>query len=302
MIIFFLLLTTTHGFSWFPVDTTSNIKNHRGMYHTSILEHPVIITKDLSVFQDSCGHRGVPLHIGTETKNSIICKYHGWTYDTETGLSSNGMNCLKRYKSEIRNNILWINLKNHTETLNAPYFDAEITKRDLAIPWNYVMTNNMDFSHLKTTHQNTIGSTAETPIATSFHKETQDMTYFFEDESQIYFKFLEPCSIYSCYIGNSGKKAFEQIVHVIPLTRNSTRILYQQKSIFSYVCNLPFGKKLFEQYIQKIISEDNFILEKQLENYKKLGDVDWNQHSDLDKLTYYFDRKWLSENPLPWFK
>lgn len=112
-------------------------------------------------------------------------------------------------------------------------------------------------------------------------------------------------------------KVYEQLAKIVPLTKYSTRILYQQK-----FQNLPSLSITFNNIVTGIIQEDINIIEEQFNNHKKflkkydinvnnqneydpnkINSFDWNNVCEMDKLPYYWHNVWLPNNydKMPWF-
>ena len=62
----------------------------RGTLHKAmLLETPLVIGRDADgrafALQDSCPHRGMPLHCGRFDGRQVECGYHGWKFDVHSG-------------------------------------------------------------------------------------------------------------------------------------------------------------------------------------------------------------------------
>ena len=62
----------------------------RGTLHkATLLETPLVIGRDADgrpfALQDTCPHRGMPLHCGQFDGRQVECGYHGWKFDAQTG-------------------------------------------------------------------------------------------------------------------------------------------------------------------------------------------------------------------------
>ena len=61
---------------------------------------------------DECPHAGAPLHNGIVRGDELMCAWHGWTFDLETGETPvNEHTPLHFYPVELRDGIVYISLK-----------------------------------------------------------------------------------------------------------------------------------------------------------------------------------------------
>src|SRR5919202_6526566 len=72
---------------------------------------------DVAVFRDgervwavdaACPHAGNPLVEGDLLGTTLVCAFHGWRFDLETGACLLGDEAVRRYEAEIRGDELWI--------------------------------------------------------------------------------------------------------------------------------------------------------------------------------------------------
>src|SRR5215467_8730313 len=72
---------------WYPVTWSHRIANKP--LAVQMLDESIMLLRDkgrVYAFLDQCPHRGVPLSIGRqEFPRTWTCRYHGWTFDLETG-------------------------------------------------------------------------------------------------------------------------------------------------------------------------------------------------------------------------
>ena len=68
-----------------PSDRLGSSTLHKAM----LLETPLVIGRDAEgrvfALQDTCPHRGMPLHCGQFDGRQVECGYHGWRFDVQTG-------------------------------------------------------------------------------------------------------------------------------------------------------------------------------------------------------------------------
>ncbi|PWJ38638.1 glutamate synthase-related protein [Sediminitomix flava] len=82
--------------------------------------------ENISVLYGRCLHRGALMSDGRIEGNNIICGVHGWDYCYDTGISEyNNNEALYKFKSEIRDDFVWIDedeinefLKKHPQPFN----------------------------------------------------------------------------------------------------------------------------------------------------------------------------------------
>lgn len=58
----------------------------------------------------ACPHAGNPLVDGELLGPTLVCAYHGWRFDLETGACLHGEAPLRRYATEVRAGEVWIDL------------------------------------------------------------------------------------------------------------------------------------------------------------------------------------------------
>lgn len=59
---------------------------------------------------NACPHAGNPLVEGELLGLTLVCAYHGWRFDLETGACLLGDEPLRRYPAEIRDGQVWVDL------------------------------------------------------------------------------------------------------------------------------------------------------------------------------------------------
>jgi nitrite reductase/ring-hydroxylating ferredoxin subunit len=58
----------------------------------------------------ACPHAGNPLVEGDVLGTTLVCAFHGWRFDLETGACLLGELPVRRYPAELRDGELWIDL------------------------------------------------------------------------------------------------------------------------------------------------------------------------------------------------
>jgi nitrite reductase/ring-hydroxylating ferredoxin subunit len=57
---------------------------------------------------NACPHEGNPLFEGDVLGPTLVCAYHGWRFDLETGACVVGDEPVRRYPAEERDGAVWI--------------------------------------------------------------------------------------------------------------------------------------------------------------------------------------------------
>ncbi|MGC1310566.1 MAG: Rieske 2Fe-2S domain-containing protein [Phormidesmis sp.] len=118
---------------WYPIAFSQDVQNTP--IAATLLDQRLVIwrtTAGISVANDICLHRGVPLSMGHTEKDQIICKYHGFHYDAAgqcTRIPANpdahipAKLCLKTYPVKEAYGLVWTTLTGHETDENAlPYY------------------------------------------------------------------------------------------------------------------------------------------------------------------------------------
>jgi phenylpropionate dioxygenase-like ring-hydroxylating dioxygenase large terminal subunit len=161
---------------WYPV-TWSRCIGARP-YATQLLGDRVMLRRErgrVYAFYDQCPHRGIPLSVGRqEFPGTWSCRYHGWTFDLETGVLKAALTdgpdspiCgkvrVRTYPVEERAGLVWIWMGHEApsvpveadipEEFLAP--DAQIVAR-IAVRkgnWRLAAENGYDDAHAKYLHR-----------------------------------------------------------------------------------------------------------------------------------------------------
>jgi nitrite reductase/ring-hydroxylating ferredoxin subunit len=57
---------------------------------------------------NTCPHEGNPLVEGDVLGPTLVCAYHGWRFDLETGACLFGDEPVRRYAAEERDGVVWV--------------------------------------------------------------------------------------------------------------------------------------------------------------------------------------------------
>jgi nitrite reductase/ring-hydroxylating ferredoxin subunit len=57
---------------------------------------------------NACPHAGNPLVHGDVLGRTVVCAYHGWRFDLESGSCLAGEEAVRRYPAELRDGCVWV--------------------------------------------------------------------------------------------------------------------------------------------------------------------------------------------------
>jgi nitrite reductase/ring-hydroxylating ferredoxin subunit len=66
------------------------------------------VNDEIHAIENTCPHEGNPLVEGEVLGTMIVCAYHGWRFDLETGACLHGEEPVRRYPVEVRNGLIRI--------------------------------------------------------------------------------------------------------------------------------------------------------------------------------------------------
>src|SRR5262249_30182300 len=76
--------TRIFGRTWQPVGRLEQVRNAGDYFTSSVAGTPIVVVRDraggLRAFYNVCRHRAGPVAVGCRTRQSLTCRYHGWTY------------------------------------------------------------------------------------------------------------------------------------------------------------------------------------------------------------------------------
>src|SRR5262249_18309393 len=161
---------------WYPVTWSHKIGKQPLRFQ--LLGDPLMFYREqgkVYAFYDQCPHRGIPLSVGRqEFPGTWSCRYHGWTFDFETGVLKAALTdgpdspiCgkvrVKTYPVEERAGLVWAWMGEGTPTVPVeddipPAFlgqDAVIVGRISTRKgnWRYAAENGFDEAHAKYLHR-----------------------------------------------------------------------------------------------------------------------------------------------------
>jgi len=90
---------------WHKVD----LQDDRGVVEVDG-EQIVVIRSEGRVYAlaNSCPHEGNPLVEGDVLGPTLVCAYHGWRFDLDTGACLFGEEPVRRYPVEVRDGEVWV--------------------------------------------------------------------------------------------------------------------------------------------------------------------------------------------------
>jgi phenylpropionate dioxygenase-like ring-hydroxylating dioxygenase large terminal subunit len=161
---------------WYPVTWSRSIGRRPAA--VQLLGQPVMFRREqgkVYAFHDVCPHRGIPLSVGRqEFPGTWSCRYHGWTFDVETGVLKAALTdgpdspiCgkvrLRTYPVEERAGLVWVWMGAEAPTVPV---EADIPEDFLAPDavvvgriserkgnWRYAAENGFDDAHAKYLHR-----------------------------------------------------------------------------------------------------------------------------------------------------
>lgn len=160
---------------WYPIMWSWNLG--RKPAAIQLCGEPIVLVREgdkaYALF-DQCPHRGVPLSVGRqEFPGTWTCRYHGWTYDLETGILKAvltdgpdspicGKVRVKTYPVEERAGLIWIYMGENDPPPVETDIPEELLHPDAVIlgritiqkgNWRYACENGIDEGHAKYLHR-----------------------------------------------------------------------------------------------------------------------------------------------------
>ncbi|MBX3061341.1 MAG: aromatic ring-hydroxylating dioxygenase subunit alpha [Anaerolineae bacterium] len=133
-------------------------------------------------WKDLCIHRGVRLSLGEiQNENSLMCPYHGWTYNAEGRCISIPAHPdqqppekarVEAYHAKVERDLIWVCLGTPPDyTAPFPEWDDQTYRRILCGPYVFkahgprIVENFLDVGHFPFVHENTLGTRERPEIA-----------------------------------------------------------------------------------------------------------------------------------------
>ena len=170
--------------TWQPVGRLDDLARIGDFFSCEVLDQPLVLVRnnrgELRAFYNVCPHRAAVVAQGRGNRNSLQCKYHGWTYDLDGKLlrapEFEGVRnwnkdevCLQPIQVEAWGPWVFVNLDPDAESLSTTYgeihkeicsagFDLEkmrlVERRDYVIDcnWKVYVDNYLEGYHLPIAH------------------------------------------------------------------------------------------------------------------------------------------------------
>jgi phenylpropionate dioxygenase-like ring-hydroxylating dioxygenase large terminal subunit len=167
---------------WHVVAHAPDLKEGQPMA-VRLLEEDLVLWRigaTIHAWQDLCVHRGTRLSLGKVENETLICPYHGWTYD-QTG------HCVrfpahpnqkppataraKVYRAQQRYNWIWVTMGNPTRDIpEFPQWDDPAFHKIHCGPYHYrasgprAIENFLDVTHFPFVHTGLLGDPAHAEV------------------------------------------------------------------------------------------------------------------------------------------
>ena len=253
---------------------------------------PVVIIRSIKgifAYEDYCPHRGLALSEGKIINGEISCKYHGWTFDSESGANTNipvkqgKIDCqLKRYFVREKYGLIWLSSIQEAQIPQLSEQKAQIfLKGNITAQLSNVLENFLEGSHTHYVHDGLIRTKEKkrNPIQAKIIKAENGFQVFYEHEpakgfvTKILPKKWQQLKAVSTYIHpgiavleyfNTENKAVSRFEAIVNENENSVEYFARILLDVSWLTPIliPFAKQMFK----KIIKQDKDILELQEKN------------------------------------
>lgn len=307
---------------WYPIALARDITEQP--LGTILLDMPLVIYKidtEIIVAKDACPHRGVPLSIGTNDGQGIVCRYHGLRFG-ENGKCNripahpnhkiSDRFHLKTYAAVERYGLIWCSLLAKKQDIanipNMPHWD-ETTYQQLVCPQvdlkcfaGRQLEGFIDVAHFAWVHPETFGDPENTEVP---DYTTQETDYGFSAD------YISSVGRYPIGLDQLGQADFQWLRHFeihLPFTATLTihfpnqakQVIMNAASpmtarntrLFAPICrnydqDLPIEDAY--EYNLKIFEEDRLIVETQNPEYLPL-DLSIEAHFPADRSSSMYRR------------
>jgi phenylpropionate dioxygenase-like ring-hydroxylating dioxygenase large terminal subunit len=168
---------------WHVVAYAPDLKADKPMA-VRLLDEDIVLWRvddKIHAWRDLCVHRGTRLSLGKIEGETLMCPYHGWTYD-ETGQCIRfpahpkqkppTTACVKTYQVQEKYDWIWVSLGNPTQDI-APFaqWDDPSFRKIHCGPYHYnasgprAIENFLDVAHFPFVHQGYLGDPARPEIS-----------------------------------------------------------------------------------------------------------------------------------------
>ncbi len=169
---------------WHPVASIADLEE-KNVLGARLLAEDIVLWRfngQTLAWQDLCIHRGTRLSLGTVENNTLVCPYHGWSYNeagkcvripAHPGQSSPQKAAVKTYQAQERYGLVWVSLGEPKQDI--PPFpeweDARFSKvlggpyRKVRASGPRLIENFLDVAHLPFVHGGILGDPSRPEIA-----------------------------------------------------------------------------------------------------------------------------------------
>ncbi len=270
----------------------------------------------LHAWRDLCLHRGTRLSLGRVENSSLICPYHGWTYNQEgrcirfpahPNQKPPATACVKVYQVQEKYGWVWVSLGNPSHDIAPfPQWEDQAFHKVNCGPYSFhasgprAIENFLDVTHFPFVHQGLLGDPAH-PEVNDYEVETtaqgvtaRDISVWQPDPDgtgrgarvTYTYKVLRPLTAY--FVKSSTGPRFAMYFTITPVAERSS-------IAWMYVA-MDYGNLTDDQVRQfqdDIIKQDIPIVESQRPELLPLDlQAELHLRSDRTAIAY---RKWLRE-------
>ena len=301
---------------WFPLLSSSELKKNRIIEKRFFNKDVIVYKSQNKVYIKSryCPHRNADMKLGFVSESCVICPYHGWEFDNDSGFLTNIPACktktmnniigLDHYYTFDDDNTIWCYFGNNescpittpdTEKSDTLYITSGF--RVMNCNWMRVIENSIDPSHPNFVHSNTFSSNKITsvkyvqkPILQNNVIESIIQIYhessipFFDSDGliNIHFKIELPNTVFISFKRRSNK--ILTIITAVPISETETLVYWRFGQDF---LNSKLVAWLIDNIItkemNKVLDEDQTILDSLQENNNKFI----YSEADLLQLRYH---------------
>lgn len=306
---------STTGIFWYPIAVAREITEQP--IATLLLDMPLVLYRmgnELIVAKDVCPHRGVPLSLGRNDGQGVVCRYHGLRFGQ--GGQCNRIPAhpdqhisprfhLKTYATAEKYGLIWCSLtaplSSKPEIPNMPYWeDADFQQLvcpqvDIQCFAGRQLEGFIDVAHFAWVHPDTFGDPNDVEVPDYRTTETDD---------GFYADYISSVGRYPIGLDQRGKEDFKWLRHFeisLPFTatltihfpNHSRQVIMnaaspmtaRQTRLFAPICR-NYDKDLPVEdaynFNLKIFEEDRLIVENQKTEYLPL-DLSLEAHFPADR-------------------
>lgn len=160
---------------WYAVARSENVEEG-SLLQARLLDQDLVLWRcngQALAWQDLCVYRGARLSMGWVESDTVVCPYHGWTYDAKgqcvkipahPKMLIPARACVKSYQVQERYGLVWVSLGNpHRDVPSFPMWADPTYIKVLCGPFYYqtsggrAIENFIDVSHFPFAHKDLFG-------------------------------------------------------------------------------------------------------------------------------------------------